>query len=256
MFDSGMSEERIEELLELYVLGGLEPEAAARVEAALAHDPALRRAAEELQRTTAQLLEAAPEILPAPRIKAQLMKRVWATRPTEARSAFGWWQRLAPGLALAALVAIIGLGAWNVSLQQQVQALAAQNATTQAETARLQQLIAVFTTSGVQVAQMGDPNTATALAGETYWNTSLEQALFVVHNLPPAPEGKTYQLWLIGPDGAVSVGLLSVDTMGRGYTLVSLTATSGSFSAAGISLEPMPGSPQPTDVILVGNFNS
>lgn len=251
-----MSDERLEALLELYVLGSLEPEEAARVEAALARDPAMRRTADELQRTAARLLDAAPEVQPNPRFKSRLMRRVRAALPAEARSSASLWQRVGPGLVLAALVTIIGIGTQSFSLQQQVQALAAQNATAQAETARLQQLIAVFTSAGVEVAQLADPNATTALVGETYWNTSREQALFVVHNLPPAPEGKTYQLWLIGPDGAVSVGLLEVNAAGQGHTLVSLASIPGTFSAAGISLEPTPGSPQPTDVILVGNFNS
>jgi len=249
-----MNDERLEEWLELYLLGSLEPEEAARVEAALARDPDLRRAAADLQRTIVQLLEVAPEVKPAPHLKAQLLKRVRASRALEPRPKLSWWQRLAPGLALTTVVVAVGLAIWNISLTGQVQTLAAQNATAQAEATRLQQLIALFTAPGVQVAQLASPTSA--LVGETYWNTTRAQALFVVHNLPPIPTDKTYQLWLIGPNGAESVGFLQVDAEGRGHALVSLTSTDKEFSAAGISLEPASGSPQPTDVILLGDFNS
>ncbi len=71
---------------------------------------------------------------------------------------------------------------------------------------------------------------------------SLERAVLVAHDVPPAGVGKTYQLWLAQPgSGMVSAGLIS-DTSD---TTV-LTGDAATATAAAVSVEPDTGSPKPT----------
>jgi len=72
---------------------------------------------------------------------------------------------------------------------------------------------------------------------------SLGRAVIVTDDMPPPPEGKVYQLWLQQPgDGMVSAGLMPVDP---DQTVV-LDGDAATATAAGITVEPAGGSPEPT----------
>ena len=79
----------------------------------------------------------------------------------------------------------------------------------------------------------------------------LRKAAITVNGLPPAPDGKTYQLWYLGPDGAASsAGLFGVDAEGSGQALLAGDARSAAKVA--MTLEPTGGSTQPTtDPVVV-----
>ncbi len=72
---------------------------------------------------------------------------------------------------------------------------------------------------------------------------SLGQAVLVTDGLPPAPDGRTYQIWYLGADGsAASAGFVPSTATGA----VLLTGDPRSASGVGVTLEPNGGSPQPT----------
>ncbi|MDN5796179.1 MAG: anti-sigma factor [Intrasporangium sp.] len=69
------------------------------------------------------------------------------------------------------------------------------------------------------------------------------RAVLVTSQLPPAPPGKVYQLWLQDPAGSLHpAGLLT----GSGDQVFVLTADASDAAGAGITVEPAGGSPQPT----------
>ncbi len=74
---------------------------------------------------------------------------------------------------------------------------------------------------------------------------SLGKAVLIADNMPSAPAGKDFQLWLQRPDGSmVSAGLMP---HGRSDTVtVMLEGDAATATGAGITLEPAGGSPQPT----------
>ncbi|KGN36213.1 anti-sigma factor [Knoellia subterranea] len=70
------------------------------------------------------------------------------------------------------------------------------------------------------------------------------QAVFVADDMPAAPAGKAYQLWLDLPGkGMVSAGM--IPTAGSSVTVM-LTGDATAATGAGITLEPAAGSTQPT----------
>ncbi|HYN65946.1 MAG TPA: anti-sigma factor, partial [Ornithinibacter sp.] len=80
---------------------------------------------------------------------------------------------------------------------------------------------------------------------EVAYSKQLGKAAISVTGLPPAPDGKTYQLWYVGPDGAAtSAGLLGVDAEGSGQALMAGSATPEDTVA--MTVEPAGGSAQPT----------
>ena len=85
---------------------------------------------------------------------------------------------------------------------------------------------------------------------EVVYSSQLGKAAISVKGLPPAPSGKTYQLWYIGAGGTItSAGLFTVDADGSGQAVLSGQATPTDKVA--VSVEPAGGSAQPTTDPLV-----
>lgn len=110
--------------LQAYVDGALDAAARARVEAALAQDPALTRRVQQLQALNAQLRAAFDPVLDEPvpaHLSALLQPR---TTPAATPTPLAGWRRthaaghrrprrwLLPGAALAASVALLAVGLW------------------------------------------------------------------------------------------------------------------------------------------------
>jgi anti-sigma-K factor RskA len=93
------------------------------------------------------------------------------------------------------------------------------------------------------------PNGATA----TIVRSAAEhRAVLVAEDMPAAPAGKVYQLWLQTPSEAmVSAGLMPDDR-----TTVLLDGNADDAIGAGISLEPDGGSDQPTEVVALFDFRA
>jgi anti-sigma-K factor RskA len=71
------------------------------------------------------------------------------------------------------------------------------------------------------------------------------QLVVVTSGLPALPAGKVYQLWLIGTTKTVSAGLLPPATS-SGRTAPVLASGVVKGDTLGLTVEPAPGSPQPT----------
>ena len=93
-------------------------------------------------------------------------------------------------------------------------------------------------------------STKGSLTAQVAYSKQLGKAAIDVTGLPPAPEGKTYQLWYVGPDQvARSAGLLTPDSEGNGSML--LQGDANAAAAVGMTVEPAGGSTQPTTDPLV-----
>ena len=89
-----------------------------------------------------------------------------------------------------------------------------------------------------------------SLTADLAYSRELGQAAISVAGLPPAPEGKDYQLWYVGTDEiARSAGLLTAGSDGRGELL--LEGDASAAAAVGMTLEPAGGSQQPTTEPIV-----
>ena len=76
---------------------------------------------------------------------------------------------------------------------------------------------------------------------------SLNQAVLVTQDMPPAPDGKVYELWL-DHDG---VGMVAAGLMENGQREVVLTGEPADAIGFGITVEPDGGSGEPTVTALV-----
>lgn len=73
--------------------------------------------------------------------------------------------------------------------------------------------------------------------------------VFMVGGIDSVPEGRTYQLWLIGDEGPVSAGTFRPDDQGTARVLLEGEVRPG--LTLGLTIEPSGGSPAPTGDILL-----
>ncbi|MGH7568028.1 MAG: anti-sigma factor domain-containing protein, partial [Gemmatimonadales bacterium] len=88
-----------------------------------------------------------------------------------------------------------------------------------------------------------------------FYNPSRHRVVLAVFELPPAPAGRTYQLWAIATGNpAVSLGTFNTSPDGR-LTAAVAVPRGLAFTVTAVTEEPAGGSPQPTqDPFLIGEL--
>ena len=216
----------VEELSGAYALGALPAAELRDVEEHLAscsRHPDLA----ELSAVARSLALAAPDAEPPSTLKARIMDIVYkesshTSEVAPGRSIVEWLkglipQRLTPAPALAGVLAavVVGLLAWNISLQ------AGGDGTIERQ----------FSAVG-------------GARGSITYIPEQEVAVLAVENMEPLPANKTYQVWTISGGTFTGVGFLDVSDSGRGASTISARLKDGQVVA--VTVEPADGSAQPT----------
>jgi anti-sigma-K factor RskA len=229
-----------------YVCHALEPAEREAFERHLAQCPTCVQEVAELQETAALLASAAAETPPA-RLKAAVDARIAVTRQippiiggaedgdaarraAPARPRRRWFTALGWGLAagMAVVVAVLG-----VRLNDQ------QNQIDQAN----HRSTAITTLLSAPDAHANSVNVTTGGNGRVLVSRSRDKAAITVSGLAKLPPGKAYQLWMMGPSGARSGGVLPNGS--EAYDSV-LAHGLGDAQTIGLTVEPTGGSAQPT----------
>ena len=232
--------ERFDDLKEAYALGALSEEERQEVEDYLMTHPELRAEVDDL-RSVANLIALAPqEYEPSPKLRRDLMNRI-SSSPDATPAADpsprqgGLFRLFGPGgLAAAAVLALVTIGmfAWNASLQEENQTLEGE--------LQGQQTYALEGTGAAQevqgeVVRLGD-----------------ERAVLLAEELPPPPEGETYETWILREDIPEPAGLFEPNDAG-----VAAAPIEGSIEGAdavAVTVEPSGGSSSPTsDPLMTAN---
>ncbi len=237
-----------------------------------------QRELRELMDVTAMMPLALPQPVVPAHLKARLMARVKEQleaeeiRPAPAKvleftprrerfsflDLFNWQPILTAATLLLAITS--GLLLWqnrNVSrerdqLAQQVAELAQLNVASQKQ---LDDLV-TQTTKFVSLAGKEAPNAN----GKVFWDTTRNEWVMYIFNLPAAPADKDYQLWYITTDQQkVSARVFGTDAKGRTELRIALPQNvAPHIAATAVTLEPKGGSPQPTNTrfYLVGQVGA
>jgi anti-sigma factor ChrR (cupin superfamily) len=197
-------------------------EQAERLVASLAVATPLRRAPETLHSRLLTAIATGPDsaaiqnpadhehpspvtVTTLPRASKQPARRPWRVWPA--------------GAAAAAVVLIAGAGGWIAALQMQVISLQNKSHVLEQGMSDVQgqhsalQLLASIGSSSVPMW----PADSTAAQGTVIWNSMREECSVLASDLPPAPAGESYHVWLLGDgsrQGAWDEGPLSVATSG------------------------------------------
>ncbi len=244
---SGMNQERFEDLKDAYVLGALPEEERLEFEQYLMTHPDLQEEVEALG-TVAGLLAFSPqEQEPPPELRRRIMATVEAesVHPHNSRRSWlaGLWEAVGiRDLALAAAaMLVIGLFSWSMLLQGEVRDLQDRVQSLQSQP------------QGPQLIALGGVGTKQGARAELV-TLEGDRAVLVAENMPPVPEGKTYQIWVIKGDTPQPSGLF--EPKGDSIAAVVENPVEGADAVA-VTVEPKGGSKKPTtDPMLVGKVKA
>ena len=152
-------------------------------------------------------------------------------------------------IALAAALAVVALGAWNLQLRNEIADLSAyRNGVVEVldRAAQPGAQLAVLATPG----GAGGPSGLAAVAADG-------SVAMVMSDLKPTVGSQVYETWLIGADGQpVAVGGFQVGGSGTA-SLVTAQATAEPGVTVALTLEPGPGATTPTQpIIAVGKAST
>ncbi len=261
-----MSASPWEEKAAAYALDALDATERREFEALLANSSDARRDVAELREVVSLLAYAAPPSAPPASLRARVLADAQRVRPIGAarsvreerageaprsRSALA----LVPYLALAAsLAGLVVLGSRYVSERDARSTLAAATDSLRQVLASRDVIINALLAPEVESVKL----TATDRppSARMYWNRTTGQVILAAFQLPPAREGRTYQLWGIAKGGApVSLGTFNTLATGEGRH-VATTPAGLTIDVGAVTEEPAGGSPQPTSApFLVGQVN-
>ena len=245
---NGMDQERFEDLKDAYVLGALPEEERLEFEQYLAAHPDLQAEIEELSTVAGLLAFSVREQEPPPELRRRIMATVEgeAVQPPASRRRSwlaGLWEALGiRDLALTgAAILVIGLFSWSMLLQGEVRDLQGRVQSLQSQP------------QGPQMIALGGAGTEQGARAEVV-TLEGDRAVLVAENMPPVPEGKTYQIWVIKGDTPKPSGLF--DPRGDSVAAVVENPVEGADAVA-VTLEPEGGSKEPTtDPMLVGKVKA
>jgi anti-sigma-K factor RskA len=255
--------------LELYALGALEGEEKLTLKAHLNTCAECRGQVAAAQQSASLLGLAVDPVAPAASVKQALMARVHAeARPAPPQKVLvpvrkkRWGLRFSLGFAMATVIlALATTWLWkeNQRHRQEAARLRTQLDGARADAAReaedlraVAEVVSAPDTVAVTLQQQaGGP------PGQAHVLYNARQGLVIYSGqMPPTPDGKSYQLWLVPTQGApVSAGLVEPNQQ-NGTVLVRLPQGLAAKAFA-VTVEPQGGRPQPTGpMVLVGALSS
>jgi anti-sigma-K factor RskA len=210
----------------------------------------------QLRETLALIAYSVPLASPAPALKSQLMAQITAKPvivplplPT-----VSFWQKswVKNSLRIAAsLLVLTGLGTQATYLWKYRQLVNQQAEVIDKLTAQVDQkehIISSMSTSRKLVVLEGNLIKA---SGRAFWDTDQNTWLFHIEKLPPAPKGKTYQVWFITETEAVSGGVFQTDARGSAKVPLKAPIKNEPIVGTAISLEPEGGSQKPQGAVYL-----
>lgn len=251
-----MRDEHVDDLIDLYALGALEPDEQGAVDEHLDTCSRCRSELAQAKQLVSLLAWTPDQHDPPPQLRGRLMRRVQQLQRLDGDDSRKWWQRFLPdlrrpttqfafGLSMALAALLVFTNARSSALQREVTELRSQLRDQQVIVDALRspttRLVSLAQDSGAAQAQLLlDP-------GE-------QRAYLVTSALQQLPDNQTYQLWLIDGQTPVSAGLFEVDEQGVGQVVVEGDRPLSEYQSIGISIEPDGGSPQPTNVVLLNQL--
>ena len=221
-----------------YALGALDAKDAAALEAHLQTCASCRDELAAYRATSDNLLMALPPQEPSAALRRRLQGRLPSAQKA-ARPRSNWsFGRLAVGLAIILLLAL------NVLSISQVRALQRQQAQLLDQIQNGQRALVMLSYPNTQSFPINKENVTGSLLLDKEYNN----AVLILRGLPSLPADKTYQVWLIDPNGdRTSAGLVQPQT-NLPFISQPLGATQelAKFVGMGMTVEPAGGSDRPT----------
>jgi anti-sigma-K factor RskA len=248
---------QLEELYPAFALDAVDPSERAKIEQHIAVCPACAHIVAEYRPVAEALAFAAPQVEPPADLKYHVLAAALpkAQSPTWFANWAAWFGNLlrAPVFSAVALVLVVALALWNVSLQNQLAQQAAFNQQITFELNRQRALISTIAYADTQPKRLQATEMAPQAVGRLFTAPELNALALIVYDLPVLDSSRAYQIWLIEPTGdRTSGGTFTVDERGRGWVYVRSPKPLDQYQGIGITIEPAGGSPGPTGPKMMG----
>jgi len=258
-----ITEGEAEDLGPLYAVGGLDHVSARAFERRMevSEDDVVREIA-AWKATAAELPLVLDPVAPRPQLKAELLDRIASEKRrtsvpgNEEKTAAGttWWYLLPIAAVILLAITSVIFYRRTLTLQDEISRLAvdlrAKEQDLVAQKTEFDQLLA---RSGQMVSLAGGDASPQASA-KLFWDKKRQQWVIFFFNLPAAPPDRQYQFWYITKDQRkVSAALIKPAQLSEGgkLTLELPADIASNIAAAGLTLEPAGGSPQPTGQLYI-----
>jgi anti-sigma-K factor RskA len=275
-----MDKEKFEELSAAYVLNALEENERREFEQTLKEaSPDMQRTLAEMRWTALHLAMNTEMVAPSATVKESILRTIQqrsVQRPetvlTKLAVAFGFHRpHFAFSVALALLLGLVGLFTYSMFLRERLTQRELEITTLQSEVAHQQHRFAkleeeykkqeavlqLLQSPKIEVVLMGGLEVNPAGYGKVIWDPVKKTAILQISNLPPVPQDKDYQLWVIKDKKPISAGVFSLtDPEKEQFFKIEqlVVADKKVINAFAITLEPKGGVPQPTGAMyLIGS---
>ena len=269
--------DELKSLAGAYVLGALEHDERRTFEAHLSSCGECEAEVRSLRPVVVGLARAVPERSPSPALRERVLTSITGAAPaaparpgleihrgSREKSA---WTDVRVWLPLAAMLAVaIGAAIYAAQLQGRVadlearlesamqQVLSADRAMADARRVADEAQSAMTVLAAPDLARIDLAGQAAApnARARALWSRA-RGMVFTVSDLPPAPAGRVYQVWVVTANAPVSAGLLTPDDRGRSAVIFATPSDIPPPVAVAVTLEPAGGVPAPTgEKYLVG----
>ena len=231
-----MDRERFDELKDAFVLGALPEEERRELEEYLAAHPERQAEIDELGAVAGLLALSPQEQEPSPELRRSIMDVVEAEAERPRARSGSVLARMREFLSIrsialgAAALLVIGLFSWNMLLQGEMRDLQSRVQGMQASEG-----------DGRMVALEGSGPARQASAEVMILED--HRAVLMAEDMPPVPEDKTFQIWVIEKDVPRPSGVFEVR---EDQVAVVVENRVEGADAIAVTVEPEGGSPQPT----------
>jgi anti-sigma-K factor RskA len=277
MADQKSHREKFEELCSGYVLHALDEDEQHEFE------QMLENASEEERTLYYQMTSAANQLAftieknePSERLKVRLMNQILSeseevqkpeqqekiTPVKEDEDESFNWRVFAVAASFALLIVCLSLIFYSFNLSSQLSQKESVIEEQQTQITELkneiqlkEEMLAILESREVDMVLMSGMDVNPDGYGKIIWDSEKQQALLQVSNLPPLPNDKDYQLWIIRDNKPVSAGLFAVHNQNDRFFKIEQMADvdEQSMNAFAVTMEPKGGMPQPTgDMYLMG----
>jgi len=232
------------ELYELHAMGVLDAENKSEMEEHLGTGCPV--CSNGIKRATAlvSLLATMPEQVQPP---ARLRRRVLASIGIEKPN---WWIAAFAAVSVASISAVVWLNAGNRQRDAALAAARAEIRRTAADLASAQSALQFLNEPETKQVVFGEGQRQPP-RGRVFVNAQ-RGVLLIASNLPPAPSGKIYELWVISKLGVPQpAGLFQSNLQGNALYLRDGALDVASAGAIAVTLEPASGSNAPTTTPIV-----
>jgi anti-sigma-K factor RskA len=226
------------ENISAYAIGALDAEEIRALESHLTTCTSCRTELAEYRLVSEALLTAVPPREPSAALRKRLQSQLPGARKSTRPQLTFPLSRLALGVALTVLLA---MNAYSIL---QIRALQQEQTQLNRQVRTGQTVMSMLSYPATERRAISEDN----LVGSLLLDKDRNIVALIVWNMPELQEDKTYQIWLIDPQGErVSAGIFLPDS-DQAYTtrIVFPDQNLSDFTGVGVTVEPAGGSDQPT----------